>query len=658
MSLKEQIFYGLPYFLSSPTRRHSSLQLIAQQPRAVPLPELAAPSILALEKNTGIEGDGITSDPRPALLGTAPPKSIVEIYCKSTLIGRTLAAANGSWRFSPSSPLADGDYTIAAKATKADFTPSLLSQIFKLKIDTTPPAPALVSLTLSSDTGPIGDGQTQLQRVVLKGTTEAGATVALQGRARQARATSDGSFTFWDVPLKPGVNVFKVKVTDLAGNSTITSLRLNRLPQGETGPDPVMSWHQTVLEAIRVGRLAPTLATRAMAMESLAVYDTLAAIDGTPGYLVRLQAPSGLNPGLAAAAAAHQVLCHLFPSQRATFDAKLAPFISAIPSGPAREDSVIFGKAVGDAVIALRSSDGWNTVASYPGGSEAGQWRPTPTAFQSAAFPQWPSLIPFGLKSGNQFRPKGPPVLSSAAYAKALKEVKILGSASSTVRTAEQTQIANFWEDGAGTYTPPGHWGDIALDLALADGYAQASAARLLAVLNVALADSAIASWDAKYAYGFWRPVTAITQAGLDSNHLTTSLEDWQPLLPTPNHPEYVSGHSTFSAAAATVLTHLLGPRAFTTDSASLPGINRRYNSFWEAAEEAGRSRIFGGIHFEFSNQDGQTLGKEVGQWALNAFTGLNRFSLTAASEEHFLAFQANPFDQSNGLHSSTNPWA
>ena len=170
----------------------------------------------------------------------------MEIYCKSTLIGRTLAAANGSWRFSPSSPLADGDYTIAAKATKADFTPSLLSQIFKLKIDTTPPAPALVSLTLSSDTGPIGDGQTQLQRVVLKGTTEAGATVALQGRARQARATSDGSFTFWDVPLKPGVNVFKVKVTDLAGNSTITSLRLNRLPQGETGPDPVMSWHQTV----------------------------------------------------------------------------------------------------------------------------------------------------------------------------------------------------------------------------------------------------------------------------------------------------------------------------------------------------------------------------------------------------------------------------
>ncbi len=139
-----------------------------------------------------------------------------------------------------------------------------------------------------------------------------------------------------------------------------------------------------------------------------------------------------------------------------------------------------------------------------------------------------------------------------------------------------------------------GHWGDIALDLALTDGSAQASAARLLAELNGALADSAIASWDAKYAYGLWRPITANAQAGADGNPLTT--------------------------AQAAVLTDLLGPRASTTDSPALPGVNRSFPSFWAAAEEAGRSCIDGGIHFEFSNQDGQTLGEEIGQWALNSF--------------------------------------
>ena len=341
------------------------------------------------------------------------------------------------------------------------------------------------------------------------------------------------------------------------------------------------------------------------------------------------------------------MLRHLFPSQSATFDAKLAPFLAAVPSGPARDQAVLFGKAVGDAVIALRSTDGWNIVATYPGGSDAGQWRPTPPSLQQAAFPQWPSLVPFSLQSGSQFRPKGPPALPSSSYATALEEVKTLGSATSPTRTADQTQIANFWVDGAGTYTPPGHWGDIALDLALADGYAQASAARLLAVLNVALADSAIASWDAKYAYGFWRPITAIAQAGADGNPLTTAQADWRPLLPTPNHPEYVSGHSTFSAAAATVLTDLLGPRAFTTDSLALPGVNRSFPSFWAAAQEAGRSRIFGGIHFEFSNQDGQTLGRQVGQWALHAFQSPENHDLLASSNNSYVS----------AMHGNATPW-
>jgi hypothetical protein len=626
------------FSLPQPTSRNDRWRgVLASHPPALPPPQLTAPTIRSLLPDTGRPGDGVTADRRPVLLGTAPSRSVVELFRNTEWIGRTTVAADGSWRFTPAKPLADGAYTFTAKATKASFTPSLFSGGFVVQVDTTPPAVPLLSLTLSSDTGPIGDGKTQLRRVVLKGTTEAGASVALQGQTRQARAASDGSFTFWDVPLKPGVNAFRVKVTDRAGNTTTCSFRISRLPQAEPAPDPVLTWHQTLLEAIRVDQLAPTTATRAMAMESLAVLDTLAAIDGTPGYQVRLPAPSGINPGLAAAAAAHQVLRHLFPSQSTTFDAKLALHLATLPSGPARDQAVIFGKAVGDAVIALRSTDGWDAIASYPGSSDAGQWRPTPPAFQPAAFPQWPSLVPFSLHSGSQFRPKGPPALSSPSYAAALEEVKSLGSATSTTRTAEQTQIANFWVDGSGTYTPPGHWGDITLDLALADGYAQASAARLLAVLNVALADSAIASWDAKYAEGFWRPITAIAQAGADGNPATTAQADWRPLLPTPNHPEYVSGHSTFSAAAASVLTDLLGPRAWTTDSPALPGVNRSFPSFWAAAKEAGRSRIFGGIHFEFSNQDGQTLGRQVGQWALNTFQSFENHPLLASSNDSFM---------------------
>ena len=273
--------------------------LVPRPPSVLP-PQLAPPTIRSILQDTGLPGDGVTADRRPALLGTAPSRAVVEIFRNTEWIGRTTAAADGSWRFTTAKPLADGAYTFTARATQACYRPSQFSKAFVVQVDTTPPAAPLLSLTLSSDTGLIGDSQTQLQRVVLKGTTEARATVALQGQGRQVRASSDGSFTFWDVPLKPGVNVFTVKTTDLAGNTTTSCLRLTRLPQAEPAPDPVLSWHQTLLEAIRVDRLAPTTATRAMAMESLAVFDTLAAIDGTPGYLVRLPAPSGIHPGLAA----------------------------------------------------------------------------------------------------------------------------------------------------------------------------------------------------------------------------------------------------------------------------------------------------------------------------------------------------------------------
>ena len=242
--------------------------------------------------------------------------------------------------------------------------------------------------------------------------------------------------------------------------------------------------------------------------------------------------------------------------------------------------------------------------------------------YDVALLPQWATLDPFTLNSASQFRPNGPPSLTSQAYADAFNEVKELGSATGSTRTPEQTAIARFWADGAGSYTPPGHWNQIAEQIADQRGLSLLENARLFAELNLALADAAIAAWDAKYTYGSWRPITAIPEADLDGNPATEAQSDWQPFLITPNFPEYISGHSTFSAAAATILAATFGDATtFTTQSLTLPGVKRTFASFSAAADEAGRSRIYGGIHYEFSNQDGQATGRKVGEWVLQSFS-------------------------------------
>ena len=211
--------------------------------------------------------------------------------------------------------------------------------------------------------------------------------------------------------------------------------------------------------------------------------------------------------------------------------------------------------------------------------------------------------------------------MTSQAYADAYHKTKDLGSATSTTRTADQTEIAKFWADGKGTYTPPGHWNQIANDAAKASGDSISVDAKLFAQLNVALADAGIAAWDTKYTYATWRPITAIQHGDSIGNPGITADASWQPLLATPNHPEYVSGHSTFSAAAAAVLDAAFGTQfSFDTTSESLSGVTRSFANFDAAVAEAGESRIYGGIHFEFSNTAGQAIGKQVGTWALQSF--------------------------------------
>src|SRR5204862_8335459 len=222
--------------------------------------------------------------------------------------------------------------------------------------------------------------------------------------------------------------------------------------------------------------------------------------------------------------------------------------------------------------------------------------------------------------AGSQFRPAPPPALTSAEYAAAFNEVKDLGRVDSTTRTAEQTQIAKFWNDGLGTAFAFGYWNKIAQSVATEQGLSLGSDARLFALLNVATADAIISCWDAKYAYNLWRPVTAIRAADTDGNPDTAPDASWTPLITTPNFPSYTSAHSTVSAAAAGVLTTLFGDDyQFTVGAESVP-YTRSFTSFGAAAAEAGQSRVYGGIHYSFDSATGLAVGAEVANYVIGNF--------------------------------------
>ncbi len=381
-------------------------------------------------------------------------------------------------------------------------------------------------------------------------------------------------------------------------------------------PDEVLAWNDQTNRAIQVTGTDPFKASRALALESIAVMDTVKSIAGGPAFLVRLPAQPNTPVAPAVAAAAHAMLCYLFPSRQAALDAALAASLANEPPGPARIQAVTLGEAVAAAVIAVRDRDGWNATREMRIGAAPGQWRPTPPALLPPLDPQWAAVTPFALSRPDQFRPPGPPAPGTAAFNEARAQTAAVGEAHSSIRTAEQTVIARYWSDAIGTYAPAGHWNAITASIVAPMRLGLAAEAELFAELNIAIADAGIAMADAKYTYWSWRPITAIRagDAAMPAN------SDWSPLLATPNHPSYISGHSSFSGAAAVVLTARLGTRPFSFASASLPGVTRSFTSFHQAADEAALSRMYGGIHYAFDNVDGLTTGRAVGTWTLATF--------------------------------------
>ena len=259
------------------------------------------------------------------------------------------------------------------------------------------------------------------------------------------------------------------------------------------------------------------------------------------------------------AGAAHRMLCRLFPTLRAELDAALTANLANEPTGPARDRAMALGEAVADAVYAAREQDGWNASAPVRTGSGPGEWRPTPPGFLPPLHPGWATLTPFALTRPEQFRPPVPPAPGSAVLREAAAYVASIGGANSSLRTAEQSEIARYWSDAVGTYAPAGHWNVIAERVMAPLGLGIDAEADLFAELNVAIANSAIAIADAKYTYWYWRPITVIRAGAAGS----PPMPDWSPLLETPNHPSYISGHSGFSGAAEVVLTARFGSRPF-----------------------------------------------------------------------------------------------
>lgn len=403
----------------------------------------------------------------------------------------------------------------------------------------------------------------------------------------------------------------------------------NRPPAGRLSVEPledrclmagdvVLDWNDVALEATRVAGNPPPMASRTMAIVHAAVYDSVNAIDRTfAPYFVDAVAPSDTSREAAAAAAAHRALVNLYPAQAGWLGQELAESLTDLPGGTPVADGVALGVSVADAIFAWRTSDGSNQPVAYTPGSSPGDWQRTPPAFAPALLPHWGGVTPFTMTSGDQFGLAGPPALTSPEYAAAFNEIKELGAVNSTVRTAEQTQIAKFWADSSVS-----HWNQIAANVSEAQSLTLSQNARLFALMNLATADAYIASWQAKYEFDFWRPVTAIRAADTDGNPETAADPNWTPLVVTPPMPAYSSGHATFGGAAAVTLAAFFGTDAVAFDSTSdiLPGVMRSFASFSEAADENARSRLLAGIHWTFDNIDGVSAGRALGQYVAGNF--------------------------------------
>lgn len=376
--------------------------------------------------------------------------------------------------------------------------------------------------------------------------------------------------------------------------------------------DPVLYWNQVMVANGFPG--SPTTGSRSYAMVGTAIYEAANATTGHGGYSYLGLGVSGGDTRAAVSQAARDVLVAVNPGATTQYDLALTNSLALISDPVARTAGRTTGSAIAAGVIGLRTGDGSPGTGPYVAGSDPGDWRPT--APSPAALPLWGQVDPWVLGSADQFRPAGPPALTSLEYALAFNEVKSLGVLGSAARTPDQTSSANFWNAANGT----GPWISAGLGAAESQGLSTFENAQLFGLLSVTIADAVIATWDAKYEYEFWRPITAIRMGDLDGNAATLADPAWTSLIAAPNHPSYLSAHSAVAGAASSVLGSFLGDaNPFCLTAGAQP--QRCWGSFSAAATDAANSRLWGGIHFAFDNADGLTLGRDVAGFTLASRT-------------------------------------
>jgi len=381
--------------------------------------------------------------------------------------------------------------------------------------------------------------------------------------------------------------------------------------------DAVTDWNQTAISAAASIGISTGWQSRIVAIAHAAMFDAVNSIERKyTKYAIEVSPPAGASADAAAITAAHAVLMQLVPDEKKKLDAALTTTLANVADGAAKDAGTAVGREVAAKLLDLRNNDGIDAKVAYTPGTAPGAWQPTPPDFAPGILPQFGGVTPFVLKSSDRFTLPGPPTLDSEAFARDMQEIQAVGARRSTSRTAEQSEVAIFWT--VSTHMP---FNAAARAAATKRGNSLVENARLFALLNMVGADSQIGCWHWKYQVNFWRPVTAIRAADSAKNAALKSDPNWEPILTTPAHPDYPSGHASYGGAAAEVLKAVFGDdRVDVSFTWPAFGVTRTYASFAQIDREIIDARVWGGIHFRKTDEDSSAFGHKIGEYAVKAW--------------------------------------